>query len=125
MTKTLQQTVETTETKFDNFSYVKSAILKSYCKQLLAGEDTTKLTVQIKNYYSNQFVFGWLNKVNALKVENIQHETVVDETGKTSTVYTINIKDFVVDTKATSKEGVEYRIFDDKTMGKALRLAIA
>ena len=123
MTNKLQSTVETTQ-EFDNFDYVKSCILKSYCKQLLAGEDTKNLKVQIKNYYKNQFVFGWLHKIGSLDVKGYTTETIVDETGKTSTVYTVSIENFIVDIKATSKENKEYRVFDDKTMGKALRLAL-
>lgn len=124
MTKQLQQTVETVEKEFDNFGYVKTCILKSYCKNLLAGLDTKSLSVEIKNYYKNQFVFAWLNKINALKIEDIKHETTVDETGKTTTVYTINISDFDVNVKSTSKENKKYSVFDNATIGKALRYTL-
>lgn len=130
MTNKLQTTVETTQ-EFDNFDYVKSCILKSYCKQLLAGEDTKSLEVQIKNYYKNQFVFGWLHKVGSLNVKGYTSETIVDETGKTTVVYTVKIEDFNVDAKfvtkkdtAKCKAGTTLNVFDNKTMGKALRLAL-
>lgn len=108
------------EQEFDNFGYVKQTILTQYVKNLIAGKDTKIFDFEMKAFMSNQFVFGYLNKVGALKVANVKHEDVSDETGKFTTIYTVSIKDFNIDCKAKSKEGKEFRIFDTKSIGKAL-----
>jgi hypothetical protein len=106
--------------KFDNFGYVKRTILTQYVKNLIAGKDTKAFDFEMKAYANNQFVFGYLNKIGALKIANVKHEDVSDETGKFTTIYTISIKDFDIDCKATSKEGKEFRVFDLQTLGGAL-----
>lgn len=115
----------TEEKQFDNFAYVKGALLQEYVRNLLAGKDLTELTFAIKNYHKNSFVIEYLNKQNALKVANITVNESADATGKLTKVYSITVKDFNLNATAKSKAGNDFRLFDEKSIGRALLKARA
>lgn len=108
------------EKKFDNFAYVKGALLKEYVKNMLAGKDLKELTFSIRNYYQNSFVLSYLNKAGALKVANVAVDETADATGKLIKTYKITVKDVNINATATSKAGKEFRLFDEKSIGRAL-----
>lgn len=125
--------LETTETtKFNNYDYVNSCILQAYCESLIKGLDTKSLTVKIKNYHLNSFVFTKYYKNGALKVKSIVPTEQVDETGKVINVYTVEIEDFDINAKspfesetAKCKKGTMLPIFKYEQIGKALKKVLA
>ena len=40
--------------------------------KLIAGKDTKAFDFEMKAYANNQFVFGYLNKIGALKIANVK-----------------------------------------------------
>ncbi len=121
-----EQTMENAEKKeFNSFAYVKGALLQEYLKNKIAGKSVDELTFSIRNYYQNSFVLNYLNKQGALKVANVAIDEKVNSEGKLIKTYNITVTDLNINATATSKAGKEFRLFDDRTIGRAMaKLAI-
>lgn len=104
--------------EFNYFEYFKFQVLKQFFIKQFRGEDTSEVTIQIKNF--DNMKSTWFYKNGAMKF--ISWSTTFTEEGKQ--VVEVHIKDINLDAKATSKKtGKEFKVFSNFDIAKAVKAA--
>ena len=125
-----EQTMEN-KTTIDHFANARVRLLTAYFNAKFEGKTTDDLTVELAcaGQYGAVNTMVSRNKIGKAKL--IEAKPIVDETGKTKTVYIINIKDLDINAKsimvkdtAKCKAGTELPVFRNDEIARAVKKAL-
>lgn len=126
-----EQTMEN-KTTIDHFANARVRLLTAYFNAKFNSKETNDLNVELAcmAQYGAVNTMVSRNKIGS-KVELIDSKPIIDETGKTKTIYTINIKDLDINAKtvmikdtAKCKAGTELPVFRNDEIARAVKKAL-